>query len=100
MVYQIVWEFEVEPAQATAFEREYGAKGVWATFFREGDGFLGTALFQSLEDGGRYLTVDRWTSRAAFESFKLKRAGDYADIDTRCAALTRAERLVAAGEDA
>jgi heme-degrading monooxygenase HmoA len=98
-VYQIVWEFEVEPHRAAEFEREYGPAGVWATFFRQGEGFLGTELFQSLETQERYITVDRWASRAAFESFKQKRARDYAEIDARCASLTRAEWLVATKEE-
>ena len=98
-MYQIVWEFEVEPHRAAEFEREYGSAGVWAMFFREGEGFLGTELFQSLEAQERYITLDRWTSRAAFESFTQTRARQYAEIDARCASLTRAERLVAIKED-
>lgn len=99
IVYQIVWEFEVEPHRAAEFERQYGSAGAWATFFREGGGFLGTELFQNLEAQERYITVDRWASRAAFETFKQKRARQYAEIDARCASLTRAERLVATNEE-
>jgi heme-degrading monooxygenase HmoA len=98
-MFQIVWEFEVDPGRATEFEREYGACGVWATFFREGEGFLGTELFRSLERAPRYITIDRWSSRAAFENFKWKRAREYAEIDARCASLTHGERLIATKEE-
>lgn len=98
-MYRIVWEFEAEPARAADFEREYGAEGVWATFFRQGEGFVETELFRSAADPTRYVTVDRWTSRLAFETFKAARGQEYAAIDARCALLTRAERLVATGEE-
>lgn len=98
-MFQIVWEFEIEPGRADEFKRAYGSEGVWATLFREGEGFLGTELFRSLGQRERYMTIDRWSSRAAFENFKQARAREYADIDARCESLTKAERLIATQED-
>jgi heme-degrading monooxygenase HmoA len=98
-MYRIVWEFEVEASRALEFERTYGAEGAWVAFFRGGAGYLGTELFRSTVEPLRFLTVDRWTSRAAYDAFSTARQHEYAALDERCAALTRAERLVAQGEE-
>lgn len=98
-MYRIVWEFEPEPARVEEFEREYGAEGAWARFFRRGAGYLGTELFRSATDPARYLTVDCWASRAAYQAFRAAFAHEYAALDARCAAMTRHERLIAAAEE-
>ncbi len=98
-MYRIVWEFEAQPSRTAEFEREYGTEGVWAAFFRHGEGYLGTELFRSAADPTRYVTVDRWVSRAAFDAFRTARRQEYEALDAHCAALTRAERLVATGEE-
>ncbi len=97
-MYRIVWEFEPEPSRVAEFEREYGANGAWGELFRRGNGYLGTELFKSATDPGHYLTLDRWTSRAAHDAFRAAFGAEYAALDARCEALTRAERLVAAAE--
>ena len=58
--------FSYEVAERAAFERAYGPEGTWAQFFRLGEGYLGTELLRSDE---RYLLLDRWTSREAYEAF-------------------------------
>jgi quinol monooxygenase YgiN len=98
-MYRIVWEFEAEPARVEEFERDYGAGGVWGDFFRRGEGYLGTELFRSTTHPARYLTVDRWTSRAAYDGFRAAFGAEYSALDARCEALTRTERLVAAAEE-
>jgi heme-degrading monooxygenase HmoA len=98
-MYRIVWEFEADPRLTAEFEREYGGHGAWETFFRRAAGYLGSELFRSAAVPSRYLTVDRWTSRAAYEAFRAGFAEEYAALDTHCATLTRSERLVAAAEE-
>ena len=51
------------------FERVYGPEGEWAEFFRGGAGFVGTELLRDVETPGRYLLVDRWDSRDAYQAF-------------------------------
>ena len=58
--------FSYEVADRPAFERAYGPDGEWARFFAGGEGYLGTEL---LAAGDRYLLIDRWTARDAYESF-------------------------------
>lgn len=98
-MYRIVWEFEPKVARLAEFEREYGSEGVWNALFRRGAGYLGTELVRSPADPSRYLTVDRWISRSAYEAFRAAFREEYAALDARCAALTRNERLVSTAEE-
>ena len=68
-----------------------GRGGDWARLFRRGEGYLGTELLRDAADPGRYLTLDRWTSRAAWESFRAGHLAEYEAIDRLCEALTAAE---------
>jgi heme-degrading monooxygenase HmoA len=55
-----------DPAE---FERVYGPDGDWSRFFRTGAGYVGTELLRDLETPGRYLVVDRWEGREAYDAF-------------------------------
>src|SRR3712207_298567 len=63
-VYEIFWEYEVRPERVAAFEGLYGADGEWVRLFRQADGYVETLLFRDTDRPTRYLTVDRWRSRA------------------------------------
>lgn len=86
----IVWEFRARSGSEAAFESAYGPEGDWAQFFRRDPAYRSTELLRA---GGerRYLTIDRWASRAAFEAFKERHGPEYAAIDRRCEALTEHE---------
>jgi heme-degrading monooxygenase HmoA len=61
--------FSYEVSEAAEFERVYGPDGDWAEFFRAGRGYVGTELLRDVEQPGRYLVVDRWESREAYNAF-------------------------------
>jgi 8-oxo-dGTP diphosphatase len=86
----ILWEFRVRPGSESAFEAAYGSEGDWAMLFRRAPGYLGTELLRA-PDAGRYVTIDRWVSSAAFEAFRDAHRPDYEDLDRRCSELTIAE---------
>jgi quinol monooxygenase YgiN len=77
-VHRLVYEYEVDPAQADRFEETYRADGGWAGFFRGGAGHLGTELLRDSTPPGRYLVVDQWTSAGAAARFLADHAGEYA----------------------
>ena len=93
-MYVIVWEFETEARSQREFERASGPAGVWVQLFRRGDGYVDTELLRDEEKPGRYFTIDRWESRAAFEAFKQQFAAEYEATDRECAALTVRETLL------
>lgn len=87
----IIWEFRARRGREGEFERVYGPGGDWANFFRSGEGYLGTELMRGVETPGRYVTIDRWTSAAAYEDFRSRNLSEYETIDRRCESLTEHE---------
>ncbi len=90
--------YDVRPGSVELFEQVYGADGDWARLFRAAPGYLGTELFRSVATPGRYLTVDDWAARAAYELFRSRAGAAYAELDARCDELTLTERLVSAAD--
>lgn len=88
----IIWEYLVAAESAEAFEQIYSSGGEWAKLFASSDGYLGTSLLRDAVGGGRYLTIDRWSSREAFDAFHAAFPGEYAKLDSLCESLTENER--------
>ena len=61
--------FVYEARDPGEFERVYGPEGEWAEFFRGGAGYVGTELLRDVEAPSRYLVIDRWESREAYQAF-------------------------------
>jgi heme-degrading monooxygenase HmoA len=93
-MYRIVWAFDVKPANVQAFESAYGPQGDWARLFRRAQGYEGTELLRDVDTAGRYLTIDRWRSRADFRRFREACRAEYLALDARCEQLTDREQLV------
>jgi heme-degrading monooxygenase HmoA len=69
--------FTYDVTDAAEFERVYGPEGEWAQFFRAGRGYVGTELLRDVETPGRYLVVDRWESREAYNEFAAANRDEY-----------------------
>jgi heme-degrading monooxygenase HmoA len=93
----IVWSYRVEPAREGRFIEAYGTGGDWQRLFRLAEGYLGTQLVR-YEEPGRYLTIDRWMSKAAFLAFLDRYATEYDDLDERFGELTAIEARIAVGD--
>jgi heme-degrading monooxygenase HmoA len=63
----LVFSYDVE--DVADFEKVYGPEGEWSEFFRSGTGYVGTELLRDVEIPGRYLVVDRWETREAYNAF-------------------------------
>jgi heme-degrading monooxygenase HmoA len=87
----IIWEFRARAGLEEEFERAYGPEGTWARLFAHGDGFIGIELLRDVGERGRYLTIDRWTSQAAFEAFRHRWGDAYRAQDQRCTGLRERE---------
>jgi heme-degrading monooxygenase HmoA len=99
MSYVYLWRFVVRPGSEAAFEAAYGPDGDWIRLFREADGYLDTQLLRDRTTPRAYVTIDRWTSREAWEVFRAARAGDWEALDQRCQALTEHEEEIGRFED-
>jgi GNAT superfamily N-acetyltransferase/heme-degrading monooxygenase HmoA len=86
-----MWEFRVRDGRTGEFLQHYGPGGTWERIFRRAPGYLGTELLRNDADPCRFVTLDRWTSRAALAAFRQHFAKEYADLDRQCAACTTTE---------
>lgn len=91
-MYCYVWEYRVAAESREAFEQEYGPTGSWVRLFARDPAYLGTELLRDGARAGRYLTVDRWSSREACRAFREGHREEFEAIDRRCEQLTEEER--------
>ena len=84
-------EFHVRPECEAEFVRIYGSHGDWVRLFHRADGFCGTELLRDQETACRYITVDRWTSEAAYNAFVRRFSGEYHALDAASERLNLAE---------
>jgi heme-degrading monooxygenase HmoA len=92
-MFLIVWAFEARPGREPEFERAYSVDGDWSRLFTRSPEYRGTELLRHAAGRG-YLTIDRWTSVAAFESFREQWRSEYETLDRYCEQLTEREALV------
>lgn len=97
--YTIIWRYRVRPGALDAFLAAYNPGGAWATLFRQAEGYLETQLLRSCSDPLMFVTLDRWQTRADFESFKARFLRDYRTLDDQCGAFTVSEEPVGDFED-
>ncbi len=97
-MYHIVWEYEVRDGQLAAFESLYGSTGEWSRLFQAAEGYRGTELYRDTARPMHFVTLDRWTSAAAFEAFLPTVREAYERLDERGAELTVRETRLGAFE--
>jgi len=85
-----IWAYRPADGAEAGFAAAYGPEGAWAELFRRGTGYLGTELYRAGD--GRWLTIDRWRSRADWDAFLARHRAEYDATDRACAALTAEER--------
>lgn len=93
-MYIIVWEFGIKREDEAAFRQAQGPDGEWRRLFSRDASYLGTELLQDERDERRYLTIDRWTSRAAYDAFRGQWQEEYHAIDQAYESLTEHETLI------
>jgi len=86
-----LWEFEVKSGCEERFRSAYGPQGPWVRLFRTDSNFVETRLLQDVAQPGKFITLDFWHTRAAYESFKGLNHQAYAAIDKTCEELTTRE---------
>jgi antibiotic biosynthesis monooxygenase len=95
-----VWEFYVSSQYCARFEAEYGLNGSWAKLFRGASGYLETILLRDISNPLRYVTIDRWDSAMAHESFRSRYSSHYDDLDRLCVEFTTQENFLGQFSDA
>lgn len=93
-MYVYLWEYRVRPEVVERFREAYGPEGAWVALFRRASGYVGTKLYRDLEGPYRYVTVDRWESRDAYDRFRRTHSAEFERLDAECESLTlREDRL-------
>ncbi len=98
-MYRLVWELDAQPERVADFEKVYSPEGRWTTFFKLSPDYLGTELYKSSSSPHRFVVVDAWRSRIAYESFRKTNAAEYATLDEWCRQLLRHERMLGVTDD-
>ncbi len=99
-MYVILWEYAVRPQKLPSFLNTYGPEGAWARLFRQAEGFLGVELLRADDDGTRFVTLDRWRSRADFQAFRAGFSQVYETLDAELEELTVSETRIGGFETA
>ena len=95
-----MWKFRPPPDRESDFALAYGADGVWAALFGKARGYLGTSLYRPDKPGGWWLTIDRWDSAAAFDSFDQAHGEEYRALDAELEGIAGEEEFVGTFEEA
>ena len=98
-MYRLVWEFDAKPERVGDFEKVYSVDGRWSSFFRLSPDYLGTELYRNAANSLRFVTVDLWRSRAAYETFRKANAAEYSALDEWCRQLLAHERMLGVTDD-
>ena len=91
-MFTTIWEYDVPAEHRGAFVQVYGPTGRWAALFRGAAGYRETLLLHDVTHADRFVTLDRWDSRAAYEAFRAAQRVAYEALDADTQGLTRAER--------
>ena len=93
-MYMYAWEYDVDPRYVAEFLAAYGPNGAWVALFQGQVGYVRTELHRDKTNPNRYLTLDYWTSAAAWEDFRVERAEDFERLDEECEKYTLDEREI------
>ena len=99
MTHVRIWKFRPPADRVDEFAAAYSSGGAWALLFRKAAGFHDTRLLRPGEDGGWWLTVDRWESRQHFESFQRDLGAEYRTLDAELEGVAGEEAFVGAFEE-
>ena len=89
-----VFSYAVSVSRERAFRRTYGPSGAWTRLFDKADGYLGTQLLARRDRDNEYLTIDAWTSEAAWLAFIASFGPQYRRLSGKYRRLYRTEREV------
>jgi len=98
-MYRLVWEFDAKPERVDDFEKVYSLDGRWTTFFKLSPDYLGTELYKHTGHKHKFIAVDVWRSRIAYEAFRKSNAAEYATLDEWCRQLLDHERMLGVTDD-
>ncbi|HWZ56193.1 MAG TPA: antibiotic biosynthesis monooxygenase [Verrucomicrobiae bacterium] len=95
-MYCYIWSFAVRPESVKEFRAAYGPDGDWARFFGTDPEYIRTHLLVDRRNPARFLTIDFWSSREAFVSFRERFGSRFEALDKSFERFTTAEEQIGA----
>lgn len=89
-----LWRYRVKPDCLDDFLAAYRPGGARCELFERDPEWLETRLLRSSDDEYGYVTIDRWTSRAARDAFVERCNAEFHALDDRCEAWTASEEAL------
>jgi len=99
MTHARVWKFKPPSGREAEFEQAYSGSGNWARLFEQAPGYSGTTLLRPCEEGGWWLTIDRWETEDHFEAFQDDFGVQYRGLDKALEGVAGEEVFVGAFEE-
>jgi hypothetical protein len=75
------WSYVVRFECLPAFRTAYGADGDWVRLFRRDREYIRTHLLGDCDHPTRFMTIDFWTSREAYLSFRKRFGSEFEALD-------------------
>ena len=94
-----MWKFKPAEGREDEFAEAYAGDGVWAPLFERASGFVGTSLMRPTEQGGWWLTLDRWASEDDFHAFQRDFGDEYRALDAELEGVAGDEEFVGTFEE-
>lgn len=94
-----VWKFRPPDHGEASFAAAYSGTGDWAELFGRAKGYRGSSLLRPAEQGGWWITIDRWASFADFEDFNRRYGEEYLRLDRNLDGIAGDEEFVGAFEE-
>lgn len=98
-MYVIIWEYQVSEEHESDFARVYSEQGEWSQLFQKSSGYIGTELLRDQTKNGRFVTIDRWQSKEAYDDFRLIWIKEYEGLDQKCSDWTENESALGSFRD-
>lgn len=89
-----VWAYIVKHEYQNAFEKAYGPDGDWVLLFKKSNNYIATELHRDIHTPNRFITIDYWTSKEAFDNFRKEFNKEFNSLDNRFEALTLTENHI------
>ena len=83
-VYVRICEYTARPEVRAEFENFYGPDGEWVQFFRRSKGFMRKEFLRDRNAENRYLSLDYFVSKSAYDDFLRDFRQEYDALDRRC----------------
>jgi heme-degrading monooxygenase HmoA len=99
MTHLRIWKFRPPDGREQEFADAYSGSGQWAELFKRGRGYRGSTLLAPVEQGGWWLTIDRWDSAGDFDAFVDAFGEDYRALDAELEGVAGEEEFIGAFDE-